>query len=930
MADITYLSVPLEAATIEASVPSSEISAKSLSYVSGADGRYVGGIRRHPGFESYNLLFASALNVPALYPNIETNRVTLNIIPFQILSIDNNYTVRGYIIHYRFGSPTVYKIGMIWVSYPHSNPNASIISSADITSHLTSVQPTTTISATFSNNKLFIVGDETFARTLYVKDGSKTSFTDAWNVSPLGAGPYAAVPPAPSEQSQFVSSTQSHFLFGAGRYQIAWRLRSSIRNVVSALSYPLNLVLDARTSSRALGYIYISGTADETHDGLFIDGDVVRIGSVYFEFDTDDSVNEGNVRINISGLTSLSQQMQRFADVINATASCPVSATAGDISVSLIAKQPGPDGNTIVLSKQEAGSKTQDIQLSGATLTDGGRITNIPEPYCGAYIKLPPVSSLLSAYGISSYSDLKSAWDTIEIFRTINLGDRVLYAQISGYLYRETEVAVPETSSDWDDLVITVGTVDDQSLLFRPYYNPSTDVCRRIHHAKSVVLFKDTLFLASSTSDNGGRFIYYSNPRVAGSESFTAYHIYECSPQEGVPTNLLPAGETMLITCSNCIIQAQLPIETGAMLFTPFHYGKSFPKGAAHIVGNLMYAVNQQGVFVCNTQTMDLAYMLSSHRLFANRNVSFENASCAYDQQLDASFFAVGGIGILSIYHTTQTLSLLYPTPVGFLMEAPFRRVRDLTLAQTRNLILILAPNNAGIECALSSGTTIRSCFLNHVLMHNPVLTYEIVSATSNTITLKKRTGNVLNENYASILPQTPFTISSGKLAGKTGLATMLNYPSSGDTFTIFYSSSHLNLYHYKLSAGDHLTFWVIPLMVQLPDIKTIAHAQFPAIPIRELTRVVLTSIAFQTIQTDSKDFDISPQWVVNAARNFQEPDGEANTLCPVSTNPSTSVCAVRLDGFSLEPYILCAYPLQLELTSVDLGCIISRSRKTE
>jgi hypothetical protein len=172
---------------------------------------------------------------------------------------------------------------------------------------------------------------------------------------------------------------------------------------------------------------------------------------------------------DIAAMT-LANQIKAVCDVINGDTSSVVSATPGTNVISLVAKTKGTDGNAITLSVTEVAPNQDDLTVSGATLTGGGLPTETPEENCKVTLSFPQDDA---TWGDDTfdYDEFAAAFDTVEIFRSIDLADAT-----SAIMYKETTVAMPETEELWDSLQVVVGSVHDESLTAFTAYNPATDV----------------------------------------------------------------------------------------------------------------------------------------------------------------------------------------------------------------------------------------------------------------------------------------------------------------------------------------------------------------------------------------------------------------------------------------------------------------------
>jgi len=108
----------------------------------------------------------------------------------------------------------------------------------------------------------------------------------------------------------------------------------------------LNAKLDELTIENITPVNAVSATGTLTFSGVVADGQIVTIGSRIYEFDTDSSVTEGRVAVDVSGGVTASAAVTALVTSITGDASAVVTAVdgAGD-TVVVTAKTKGTVGN---------------------------------------------------------------------------------------------------------------------------------------------------------------------------------------------------------------------------------------------------------------------------------------------------------------------------------------------------------------------------------------------------------------------------------------------------------------------------------------------------------------------------------------------------------------------------------------------------------
>jgi len=110
----------------------------------------------------------------------------------------------------------------------------------------------------------------------------------------------------------------------------------------------------------------VAATGTLTFSGTVSDGEVVVIGDDTYEFDTDASVTEGNILVDVSGGATASDAVTALVAAITASATEPVSGADGDgDTVVITADVKGTAANSIATTTDAANGSWAEATLTG-------------------------------------------------------------------------------------------------------------------------------------------------------------------------------------------------------------------------------------------------------------------------------------------------------------------------------------------------------------------------------------------------------------------------------------------------------------------------------------------------------------------------------------------------------------------------------------
>jgi hypothetical protein len=481
-----------------------------------------------------------------------------------------------------------------------------------------------------------------------------------WNGSALvavdsGPGNFDTALAALTESSN--SADTDYYLNGKGRFQIAWRFYDSTRGVYSSLSDPITITLDLNQTTKATGTISFASTGGDS--GLMVAGDVFTINGRTYEYGDAGS----DVTITETATATVAAHAIALADAINSDTDATVTANAEATSVLLEAIARGSGGNSYTLSVSESSPNTDDITVSGATFSGGGEATTEAETNCKIILDFPANGSVVSG---ETFTDFDALFDTIDIFRTIDLGNSI--TSQGAIFYLEQTIAKTgnwATSAAFDGLQVVVGTVSDQALPFLTMYDPEKDIITAPPQSGTIGRYSDMTFMAQASSVDGGYDTLHSSMEHASPEYFSTYNKREGDPEDGRPLRFIAAGDSMFQLCYNAIVHIFKSKKGAPLQYTRLHAKRGLVgKGAAHSSGNSVFMVTGMGMIMLNATDGSMGQVSACDRVIHDEwKDDLGDIQSGYDALMNASFFLNPTQSeMLVLWHSTQTASMLEGT----------------------------------------------------------------------------------------------------------------------------------------------------------------------------------------------------------------------------------------------------------------------------
>ena len=899
MADV-YINYPVKGPFMDRSMPENQVSPGMFGYLAGIDGRHGTTLRRFPGM---NLLL-DLTGVTGLETLVDDSGVHyFKTVGFQKTGTSDFY--RGFVIAWDSQDDE----DDLQVDLVYSLDNGSTWAVKALWAAGNSITASTAIDCANDHNYLYVTVSGVGSKTVYYDTG-----TPALTVIAMGPGNFYQTLPALTLSTSSIDTTSSYFMRGNGIFNIAYRFYSSTRGIFSAMSTPLTVVLDHTRTTKATGYVQVDPLSG---DQKFVDGDVLTIGTRTYEFD-DDASYSGDVQVDIDGITTLYGHILACCDAINSDASGSVYATPDLTSFILVARTEGSDGNAIDLSISETGSNTGEVTVSGSTLSGGGNSTDVPSQTCKIVINFPDQGTPTWFDYTGSSAGFADLYDSIQVFRSIDLG----MVTDGAILYNEQTVSIPVEGS-WNALTATLGDVHDEALVFYDYYNPEKDIVKAPPSSGVIGRYQGVTFMAQAVSDDGGLNTEHSSLTHESGEYFSTFNEREGSTKEGKPLRYIQAGDSMILLAENSITNVHKGSDDAPLEYSTHHLHRGLlGRMAAHAVGNSVILISNTGLMLLNSNDMNMGQVSSASRVLSDdwtTDIAAEAVSSGYDGRLDSSFFlSPTRSEMIQINHTTQTLSMvencLYTHIDGGPSIEGTGKTRLYCLTSTGSIVLPdWARSGSGTMDGLDGDT----------------LTLEIESLAGNTTTVIAANDDITLDGT---VVGTRLYIASGDLMGESSL--IASYSEAADTVTVATAFSDAP------ESGTRFLISPVVFKVRMPCLRGGSHLRNGSEATgktlssliqranRQFSRITMTSLAakFRKVTGYAEGDPMAVR--VGAYRDSATSLHGSVDMFDISQNPSEAVGAVTIDGVDVEPYLEhFSVGKDFELTGVDVGCTIARSR---
>lgn len=871
--DRPYIQYPFRSPRMDQSVPSTQVRPGSCSRIAGIDGRFNGGLKKYYG----NKLVVDFDGVSGLGDIDAYNGVNfMQQVTFQKLGTSTVY--RGFVIRWDSQDDTddeqidlVYTTdnGSTWAVHAIWAASNSITSSLDI-------------DCAVEDGYLLVAVDTKALKTVYWTGSALATVSS-------GPAAFSATLGALTESS--TSADSSYHLNGGGVYQVAWRFYDSTRGIYSALSSPLTVVPELYKKTFATATISFDSSGGDS--GLFVDGDVITINGREYEAD-DDSSYSGDVQVDISGISTIAEHAQALVDAINTDGSAVVTASTQTTSVLLQAKTRGSGGNAITLTKTESGASQDDIAVSGATLGGGGFDTDSAEEQTKAILDFPANTAVVAG---QAYAAFDALFDTVDIFRTINLGDA--NAANGAIFYLEQTIAKTgnwATSGAWDALQVSVGTVADTALPFYTAYDPEKDIVTTPPASGAIGRYEGQTYIAQAVYDEGGYGTRFSSTEHNSPEYFSTYNLRRGYPEDGRPLRFLPAGESLFQLHHNAVTHIFKSGKLKPVRFARLHVKRGL-RGvrACASAGNSVLLVTGLGLTILNASDGSMATISAADRVIFDTWKSYASEIwAAYDSLMNATFFLCPTLRqMITVWHGTQTCNMLDGANFVAVTEGPAIAGGDNTRAYfVTSTGRVVSPDN------LASGSGTMWDISDSYTLNG--------TATGSGSTLTDS-----NATFHADMVGARLYFTSGDNAGSD------QEIATASSTTITFTSS----FSYDIVPGDTYAVSPVPVTIRAWKMQGERGSQF--------VRWVTEGVSIKTNNLSGFDNLATDHWRVGAYRNGASTLESSACYPGVDSDPHDSAAALNVHGVDLEPYFeQISSGTKFELTDAEFSLRISESRK--
>lgn len=871
--DRIYIPYVFRTPRMDQSVPPNQVRPGSFGRLSGIDGRFFGGLRKFYGMrEVLDLDDVTGMDDINAYAGPDFVRY----VTFQKRNTSTVY--RGFVIRWDSQDDTTnQQIDLVYTSDNGSNWTRLAIWAAG-----NSITAGLEMDCAVSRGYLLVAVDTKATKTVYW-DGSALSVVSS------GPGNFDVELTAPTKNTSAVDT--SYQLRGNGTYQIAWRFYDSTRGIYSALSAPLVVHLDHFKTTKAVGTISLSTAGGDS--GLMVAGDVFTINSRTYEY-----IDSGSdVTIAAAAGATTTQHATALADAINGDSSADVTASAQASSVLLEAKVRGTGGNAYDLSVVEVNPNTDDISVSGSTLSGGGVVTTDPETQVKITIDFPDNTAVVSG---EAYTDFNALFDTVDIFRTIDLGNTP--ATQGAIFYLEQTIAKTgnwATSGAWDSLTADIGTVVDEALPFLTMYDSEKDIVAAPPQSGTIGRYSEVTFMAQATGVDGGYDTLSSSPEHNSPEYFSTYNRRIGDPEDGRPLRFIPAGDSLFQLSYNAVIHIFKSGKLKPLQFSRLHKKRGIVgKEVAHTSGNSVFMITGLGLAILNASDGSMGSITAADRvMFDDWKSDLSDVKSCYDSIMNASFFLnATREEMVILWHSTQVVTMMDGANFVAATSGPDiasgKNDRAFFITATG---LIVSPDN--LEAG--SGT---------------------MWDLSNTYTLN----GTATATSSSTLTDANATLNADMVGSKLYMVTGANAGDSREIATINNSTKVVTFtanFDNDIATGD--TYAVSPVPFSLRA-WALQHEE-----VSRFNRWITSGVALKARKLSGISGNVNNKWRVGAYRNGGTSIESTVAYPSVDANPADSAEVLNVAGIDLEPYIeQIASGVKFELTDAEFAVSYTDSRK--
>lgn len=870
--DRPYVQYPFRSPRMDQSVPPNQVRVGSCGRLAGVDGRFSGGIRKYYGNKEVldiddvaGMGDIDAYDGPSYFKSVTFQK-------------RNTATVyRGFVIRWDSQDDNANEqVDLVYTDDSGSTWNVLAIWAAG-----NSITSSLEMSCAVDAGYLLVAVDGKATKTVY------------WNGAALaavesGPGAFDMELAAPTLSSTSVDT--DYQLNGSGSYQVAFRFYDSTRGIYSSLSAPVTIYLDHIQTTKAIGTISFSVSGGDS--GLMIAGDDLIINGRVYRY-----INiGGDVTIPAADGATIAQHAQVLADTINSDSSAEVTASAQATSVLLESKVRGTTGNAYTLAKSETGGNTNDIGVSGATFTSGGQVTAAAESQCKAVVDFPDNTAVVAG---ETYTDIDALFDTVDVFRTIDLGSSATSQGTIFYLEQSiAKVGNWATSGAWDALQVNVGTVVDEALPFLTMYDPEKDIVSSPPQSGTIGRYEGQTYMAQDASVDGGYDTLFSSSEHTSPEYFSTYNKRKGDPDDGRPLQFIPAGDSMFQLCYNAVIHVFKSGKLKPILINRLHRKRGLVgKDVAHSSGNSIFMISGLGVTILNASDGSMGTISSADRvIFDDWKDDLADVKSCHDALMNASFWLnATREEILVVWHSTQTSTMMDGANFVGATSGP-----DIAGGKNDRAYFITKQGLIVSPDALKTGTGTMFDISDSYTINGTA------TATGATVTNA-------NATLHADMVGAKLYVATGANAGLGRTIASINNTTKVITFE--------TAFPFDIATGDTYSVSPVPFTVRAWPLQDERISRF--------NRWVTEGVSIKAGKLTGFTGNPNNKWRVGAYRNGGDYIEETTAFIEVTDNPPDSAEALNIDGIDIEPYLeQLAAGVSFELTDAEINIVLTDSRQ--
>ena len=872
--DRIYVPYPFRTPRMDQSVPPNQVKPGSFGRLSGIDGRFFGGLRKFYGMkEVLDLDDITGMGAIDSYAGPDFVRY----VTFQKIGTSTVY--RGFVIRWDSQNSTANE----QIDLVYTADNGSTWTKLAIWAAGTGITASLEIDCVVSGGYLLIAVDTKATKTVYWDTAD-----EALTVVSSGPGGFDTELTAPTLNTSTVNT--SFQLKGNGTYQIAYRFYSSTRGIYSSLSAPLVVHLDHLKTTKAVGTI--SFTAGGGDSGLMVAGDVFTINTRTYEY-----IDSGSdVTIVAAAAATTASHATALADAINGDSSATVTASAQSSSVLLEVIVRGTAGNAYGLSVVEIAPNEDDISVSGSTLSGGGVVTTEPETQVKITLDFPAHASVVSG---EDFDDFSALFDTVDIFRTIDLGNTT--ATQGAIFYLEQTIAKTgnwATSGAWDALTVDIGTLVDGALPFQTMYDPEKDVVAAPPQSGAIGRYSNVTFMAQATSVDGGYDTLSSSPEHISPEYFSTYNKRVGDPEDGRPLRFIAAGDSLFQLCYNAIVHIFKSGKLKPLQFSRLHKKRGIVgKEVAHSSGNSVFMITGLGLVILNATDGGMSSITAADRvMFDDWKSDLSTVKSCYDALMNASFFLnPTRREMVILWHSTQVCTMIDGANFVAATSGP-----DISSGKNDRAFFVTATGLIVSPDSLEAGNGTMWDLSDTYTLNG--------TATATSATTLTDTNATLNADMVGAR----LYVTSGDNAGDSQEIATINNTTKVVTFVTNFDDD--------IATGD--TYAVSPVPFSLRAWR-LQHED-----VSPFTRWITSGVALKVRKLSGFSSNVNDKWRVGAYRNGGASIESTVAYPDVDSNPADSAEGLNVEGIDLEPYIeQIAAGVKFELTDAEFAVSLTESR---